>query len=422
MNRFENVILKNHIPSVSEVNEYIQKWNGLEDYVNQEKALDKLFLKLCEDNTSIENILIKCSALNDFYSTNIFKVHNVAQHYKNMNIDERLNAKDLTLVNDLANIVINGKSFCFYSFASKYCSHHRPDVYPIYDSYVHKLLKYFRDRDSFFKFKETDLKDYVSYCSIISHFCSHYGLEQFTVKEIDKYLWQLGKEAFNRYKMKIVNYNINNCNQQKIDHLLDMNADVYIVPEMANPKQLNIPDGYRTEWVGDDDKKGLGIIWKNKVNGTIEHFISNDLNYFITFKTDKGVIVAAWPTKYGSSLKLSYPKIMMLAMEELIQNIGETPTLITGDLNCYVGQSGENKTYSIRTIDKFLGDNGFRSLYHEKAKEPLGEETECTYHHLFKEESRFFLDYAYTNIPDARFHLGEWERSISDHHPLFIEI
>jgi hypothetical protein len=106
------------------------------------------------------------------------------------------------------------------------------------------------------------------------------------------------------------------------------------------------------------------MIWKNDVDGVIKHYISSDLNYYISLMTNKGLIVAAWPTKYGVSQKLSYPKIMMLAMEELIQKTGNTPTLIAGDLNCYVGQSGENKTYSIKTIDKFLSDNGFRSLYH----------------------------------------------------------
>ncbi len=52
----------------------------------------------------------------------------------------------------------------------------------------------------------------------------------------------------------------------------------------------------------------------------------------------------------------------------------------------------------------------------------LDEETTCTYHHLFNEESKFFLDYAYTNINNAEFHLRDWERNISDHHPLFIEL
>lgn len=192
-------ILKDHVPSPQEVAEYEQKWNTLADYVNQENALDKLFFNLCPENKDMSDILIKCSSLNDFYSTNIFKVHNVAKHFLNQKIDERLAVGDLNLVMDLANIEINGKRFFFYSFATKYCSHHRPDIYPIYDSYVNKLLKYFRNRDGFMAFKESNLKEYCSYYNIIQSFKSFYGLQEFSVKQIDKYLWQLGKEAFNRY-------------------------------------------------------------------------------------------------------------------------------------------------------------------------------------------------------------------------------
>ena len=192
-------ILKDHVPSPQEVAEYEQKWNTLADYVNQENALDKLFFNLCPENKDMSDILIRCSSLNDFYSTNIFKVHNVAKHFLNQKIDERLAVGDLNLVMDLANIEINGKRFFFYSFATKYCSHHRPDIYPIYDSYVNKLLKYFRNRDGFMAFKESNLNEYSSYYNIIQSFKSFYGLQEFSVKQIDKYLWQLGKEAFNRY-------------------------------------------------------------------------------------------------------------------------------------------------------------------------------------------------------------------------------
>lgn len=193
-------VLLGHVPSPQEVAEYEQKWNTLADYVNQENALDKLFFNLCPENKDISDILIKCSSLNDFYSTNIFKVHNVAKHFLNQKIDERLAVGDLNLVMDLANIEINGKRFFFYSFATKYCSHHRPDIYPIYDSYVNKLLKYFRNRDGFMVFKEANLKEYSSYYNIIQSFRSFYGLQEFSVKQIDKYLWQLGKKAYNRYK------------------------------------------------------------------------------------------------------------------------------------------------------------------------------------------------------------------------------
>ena len=68
--------------------------------------------------------------------------------------------------------------------------------YPIYDSYVEKVLKYFRKTDKFFNFKNADLKDYQKFKNIIIAFREYYGLEEFNLKEIDQYLWQLGKEYF----------------------------------------------------------------------------------------------------------------------------------------------------------------------------------------------------------------------------------
>lgn len=85
--------------------------------------------------------LIKVSALNDFYSTNIFSPFQVAKHIINLDIDDRLQVGDVTLVNDIAKVTMdNGKVENFYFFATKYCSHHKPIDLPIYDSYVDKLF------------------------------------------------------------------------------------------------------------------------------------------------------------------------------------------------------------------------------------------------------------------------------------------
>lgn len=81
-------------------------------------------------------------------STNIFSPSKVAKHIIDLHIDERLAAGDVTLVNEIARVDMdNGTVGNFYSFATKYCSHHKPLDYPIYDSYVVKLLCYFRDID-----------------------------------------------------------------------------------------------------------------------------------------------------------------------------------------------------------------------------------------------------------------------------------
>ena len=98
------------------------------------------------------------------------------------------------MVNDIADVKELNRRF--YSFATKYCSHHNPEHFPIYDRYVDYVLKYFRKKDKFAKFHNDDLKDYVKFNEILNKFASHYSLEQYSLKELDRYLWQLGKRYF----------------------------------------------------------------------------------------------------------------------------------------------------------------------------------------------------------------------------------
>lgn len=183
-------------PCIEELEFYQREWDKQENYVLQEHALDKLFFNVYPNNTDINDILIKASSLNDFYSTNIFSIFSVAKHILSLNIDERLKKGDLTLVRDIANISIKGVDKCFYSFATKYCSHHQPLFYPIYDRYVDKILCHFKKKDSFSDFNSADLKDYASFNRVLEEFQAYYGLEGYNKKELDKYLWQLGKKHY----------------------------------------------------------------------------------------------------------------------------------------------------------------------------------------------------------------------------------
>ncbi len=183
-------------PSIEQVEIYLTKWDGLENYHLQEDALNKLFFELCPKNTDVIDILLKASTLNDFYSTNIFSIYPVAKHICDLNIDVRLKAGDVTLVGDIQYVTIGDTEKNFYSFASKYCSHHNPLDYPIYDSYVDEVLRYFRNRDSFSDFQDGDLKDYVKFKGILIDFRAFYGLNRYNLKQIDQYVWQLGKDYF----------------------------------------------------------------------------------------------------------------------------------------------------------------------------------------------------------------------------------
>lgn len=183
-------------PTRDLLSKYLAKWKQLENYRLQEASLGLLFQNLCPENKEIEHVLLKVSALNDFYSTNIFDTYSVARHILTKDIDDRLKTDDYSLVNDIAQISIKNKNKNFYSFASKYCSHHKPTSYPIYDSFVEKMLLHYKSRDNFDSFDKVDLKNYSHLIKVIRNFQGFYKLDKFTLREIDIFLWLAGKDWF----------------------------------------------------------------------------------------------------------------------------------------------------------------------------------------------------------------------------------
>ena len=175
---------KNNIPkpTVDMVVSLLDKWKNTKEITVPESALNNLFNVIYTNNDCLEEVLVKCVALNHFYNTNIFNIYRVAQHIVSLKIDCNLVDGDPLLVEKIAAVRINGKEKRFYSFASKYCSMHKPESYPIYDSYVAKVLKHFRDVDGFSKFTEADLKNYTRFNEVIIEFKNYYHLNQFSLK------------------------------------------------------------------------------------------------------------------------------------------------------------------------------------------------------------------------------------------------
>lgn len=203
LKNFKNFFYNNKIicsppkPCEDEIERFLKKWKKLENYRLQEKSLDKLFHNLIPQNTDIIDILLKVSTLNDFYSTNIYNVFPVAKKINSIkNIDVRLRSGDISLVDEIKQIELKNKTINFYSFASKYCSHHNEKAFPIYDYYVDIMLVYFNDVYRFANFTKNDLKDYFKFKNIIISFQNYFKLEKYSLKQIDQYLWQIGKDYF----------------------------------------------------------------------------------------------------------------------------------------------------------------------------------------------------------------------------------
>ncbi len=183
-------------PSKQAVELCFKNDEGPKKYNDQKRVIVKLFQNCVKENKTIEDILIKVSAINQFDSTNIFDIHTVANHILSLNIDERLGSNDLSLVKDIAYVTIKDKLKYFYSFATKYCAHHSQEIYPIYDSYVSKILVHFKKQYQFATFKVVDLKNYQIFNDTIEAFINFFELNEYKKSEIDRYLWLLGKKYY----------------------------------------------------------------------------------------------------------------------------------------------------------------------------------------------------------------------------------
>ena len=226
--------------------------------------------------------------------------------------------------------------------------------------------------------------------------------------------------------MKIVSYNTYKCTKAKIDHILAMDADLYILPECFSKDHIFLPEEYDMLWCGDDDltEKGLGVIWKKSLSvHVISEYkkIKHMLPIIVKGAGFPKFILASWPTIWKE--KKTYPQLLLEALKEYSFYLDRFPSMVVGDFNCHIGQSGVRK--STGTFEDCIAEmecHGLRSLYHELTGENFGTESTPTFYWQFNSEKPFFLDYAFSSMIPISFTIGKWEREISDHRPLLIEL
>jgi hypothetical protein len=180
-------------PTTMLINEYVAKFNVDAETEASEAALAQL-VQAFPRNEKLEHVLLKVVAINALYNTSIYATYPVAAHILQLDIDARLADRDVQLVGDIANVKFGDKKRRFYSFATKYCSWHAADAYPIYDSYVEQLLWDYVQAHDFINIRRDELQDFPRFKATIEAFRDSFGLSQFGFKEIDKFLWFYGTE------------------------------------------------------------------------------------------------------------------------------------------------------------------------------------------------------------------------------------
>ena len=216
-----NIKQPNNFKSLTQhlVDHYINKWEHLENYKEQEIAINLLFKELLPKNDKFENVLLKATVLNKFYSTNILNIYSLSKYiYKIKNLDDRLAIGDKTLIDEISNISVEGQNRSYYSFASKYCSHHNEELFPIIDSFVEKVIIYLIINDNETIINNKNISDemkfllsgkltkngiqkfirekYNNFVTILADIRCVYNLENVSFRDFDKCLWLWGKDMF----------------------------------------------------------------------------------------------------------------------------------------------------------------------------------------------------------------------------------
>lgn len=163
----------------------------------EESAIKELF-KMFPDNKDYRGVLLKSIVINTLYATQIGAIVKVARHILGLNVDARLKKGDPLLVDKIAKVTINGKVRRNYAFATKYCSFHNPCEYPIYDSFVDKVLRAYQKKDKFLSQPLGDLKNYERFKEVLEAFVLFYDLRAVNARELDCFLWGYGKEVFGK--------------------------------------------------------------------------------------------------------------------------------------------------------------------------------------------------------------------------------
>jgi hypothetical protein len=158
------------------------------------RALERLF-RLYPTNTDPEQVLLKVAALNALYSTQIFDLVGLARHIVEGKVDPLLAAGDPKAIDRISPAPLGRDRAprSVLSFATKYCSFHKPEAYPILDSYVEQVLVEYRRRDAFATFRSEEIRDYRTFKAKLEAFTSFYGLGQCSLRDIHRFLWLTGR-------------------------------------------------------------------------------------------------------------------------------------------------------------------------------------------------------------------------------------
>lgn len=234
--------------------------------------------------------------------------------------------------------------------------------------------------------------------------------------------------------MKIVTWNCNGAFRKKFENISALNADIYIIQECENPKEL-IDKKYQEWaenyiWIGDNKNKGLAVFAKPEIRleklDWTNQFSDHAVKYFLPCKINEDFnLLAVW-THRNNSPNFGYIgqlwKYIQINKDKLNESI------IVGDFNSNTIWDQWDRWWNHSDVVNELKQLGIESFYHKFTIEPQGKETKPTLYFQRKLTRPYHIDYIFgpqkfinkiINIEVGQF--DNWI-GFSDHMPIISEI
>ena len=221
-----------------------------------------------------------------------------------------------------------------------------------------------------------------------------------------------------------------NCNHQlgrKLGKLLELAPDVAVIQECE--RDLDVPEGFVFHWVGDNPRKGLGVLSRDS-EAVIESARDEAWTYFLPVRLPAMNLrlLATWAFNFRAQKKFGEGRTgnawdVISALSEWLQS---GPSLVAGDFNNNVNWDTARGRYNFADIVDVCSRLGLRSAYHAYTGEALGAESQPTFLHTKNPAKPFHIDYCFASralaIHSFRVEpFDPWLRE-SDHVPLILDL
>jgi len=237
----------------------------------------------------------------------------------------------------------------------------------------------------------------------------------------------------NNTTLKIVTWNCNGALRNKFEHLIDLNADLYVIQECENPKDIQHEKfsswAKNSLWLGESKHKGLGIFAADNVkltpldwtvtykDHTVKHFLPCLIN-------EDFQLLAVW-THQNNSPNFGYIGQFWKYLQVNKDNFKKI--VIVGDFNSNAIWDEWDRWWNHSNVVEELENMGIKSLYHFSKDEKQGHETTPTFFMHRKTHKPYHIDYIFgsqefLNLPIniKLLEVEMWLR-FSDHIPMVFE-